>query len=104
MAATRSARTGRNQLPQSPRMPGATIALFVVVNVSVDRTADAPGVTVSGLNAHVVPGGSVAPLHDSATGLRKLPTCGVMVTVNVAVWPADSVALAGETSIEKSVT
>src|SRR5437667_1147272 len=36
--------------------PGATIALLVVVTVSVDRTADAPGVTVSGLNVHVVRG------------------------------------------------
>src|SRR5258708_4335464 len=82
--------------------PGATIALLVVVTVSVDRTAAPPGVTVPGLNVHVVPGGSVAPLHVSATGLRNLPACGVMVTVKVAVWPADSVAPAGDTSMEKS--
>src|SRR5438270_12536573 len=89
-------------LPSPPL--GTALALFVVVNVSVDFTGDVPGVTVSGLNEHVVPGGSVAPLQDNAMGLVNEPTCGATVTLNVADCPAVSVALAGETSTEKSVT
>ena len=40
----------------------------------------------------------------SVIALRYGPPCGVTVTVYFAVWPADTVALDGDTAMAKSVT
>jgi hypothetical protein len=58
-----------------------------------------PEAACAGENAHALFAGS--PLHAKVTGLLN-PFCGEMVIVNEAVAPAVTVALGGESAMEKS--
>ena len=67
--------------------------------VRVVDTRDPLGVTLAGEKAQLEAAGK--PLQANVTG-EFMPLTGLMVMVNVALWPALMVALAGEAPIEKS--
>jgi len=71
----------------------------VVLTVRVVETGEPLGVTLAGEKVQLDAAGS--PLQANVTG-EFMPLTGMMVMVNVALWPALMVALAGEASIEKS--
>ena len=71
----------------------------VVLMVRVVETGEPVGVTLAGEKAQLEAAGK--PLQANVTG-EFMPLTGLMVMVNVALWPALMVALAGEASIEKS--
>ena len=65
----------------------------------VVETGEPLGVTVAGEKVQLDAAGR--PLQANVTG-EFMPLTGLMVMVNVALWPALMVALAGEAPIEKS--
>jgi hypothetical protein len=71
----------------------------VVLMVRVVEAGDPLGVTLAGEKVQLDAAGN--PLQANVTG-EFMPLTGLMVMVNVAVWPALMVALAGEASILKS--
>ena len=71
----------------------------VVLRVRVVETGAPLGVRLAGEKVQLDATGR--PLHAKVTG-EFMPLTGLMVMVNVALWPALMVALAGEASIEKS--
>ncbi len=65
----------------------------MVLTVSVVETGDPLGVTLAGEKVQLDAAGN--PLQAKATG-EFMPFTGLMVMVNVAVWPALMVAPDGE--------
>jgi hypothetical protein len=84
---------------RSPAKGTAAELAAVVLRVRVVETGALLGVTVAGEKVQLDAAGR--PLHAKVTG-EFIPLTGLMVMVNVAVWPALMVALAGEASMEKS--
>ena len=71
----------------------------VVLTVRVVETGAPLGVTVAGENVQFEAAGN--PLQAKLTG-ELMPLTGLIVMVNVAVWPALMVALEGEAAMVKS--
>jgi len=71
----------------------------VVLRVRVVETGEPFGVTLAGEKVQLDAAGN--PLQAKVTG-EFMPLTGLMVMVNVALWPALMVAPAGEASILKS--
>ena len=71
--------------------PFVLAAFTEVVTVKTVRAAPAPVLTVGGSKLHVIPAGA---WHEKLT-LSANPAEGVTITVNLADWPAVTVALGG---------
>lgn len=71
----------------------------MVLRVRVVEAGDPLGVTLDGEKVQLDADGN--PLQANVTG-EFMPLTGLMVMVNVALWPALMVALAGEASMVKS--
>lgn len=72
----------------------------MVLTVRVVETGAPLGVTVAGENVQFEAAGN--PLQAKLTG-ELMPLTGLIVMVNVAVWPALMVALEGEAAMVKSL-
>jgi hypothetical protein len=83
-----------------PVIGTAAEAAAVVLTVRVVETGDPLGVTVAGENVQFEAAGN--PLQAKLTG-ELMPLTGLIVMVNVAVWPALMVALEGEAAMVKSL-
>jgi hypothetical protein len=82
-----------------PVIGTAAEAAAVVLTVRVVETGAPLGVTVAGENVQFEAAGN--PLQAKLTG-ELIPLTGLIVMVNVAVWPAWMVALVGEAAMVKS--
>lgn len=70
-----------------------------MATVSVVEVASIPGVSVAGEKLQLEAAGN--PLQEKAT-VEVMSPVGLMVILNVAVWPALMVALCGEAAMVKS--
>src|ERR1041385_40602 len=96
-----SAESGDKTTVRGGRPANGTAAALgaVVLMVRVVEAGDPLGVTLAGEKVQLDAAGN--PLQANVTG-EFMPLTGLMVMVNVAVWPALMVALAGEASKLKS--